>query len=148
MRIWDILKRENTAVASGMRFNAYDDLFGMRKRDDETLEDFGDRVTNSMQRVKDIRPPAYTLNDLDQELEVMVMLRGLDDNYRDWTENLMLQDLNVKTVAEAFKMRTTNTKQRAQAETSGSSSTSWTADSGYPSASRYDVCELRVEVTE
>ena len=120
VRIWDILKRENTAVAPGMRFNAYDDLFGMRKRDDETLEDFGDRVTNSMQRVKDIRPPAYTLNDLDQELEVMVMLRGLDDNYRDWTENLMLQDLNVKTVAEAFKMRTTNAKQRAQAETSGS----------------------------
>ena len=77
VRIWDILKRENTAVAPGMRFNTYNDLFGMRKRDDETLEDFGDRVTNSMQRVKDIRPPAYTLNDLDQELEVMVMLRGL-----------------------------------------------------------------------
>ena len=71
-------------------FNAYDNLFQMRKRDDETLEDFGDRVTNSMQRVKDIHPPAYTLKDLDQELEVMVMLRGLDDNYRDWTENLML----------------------------------------------------------
>jgi hypothetical protein len=51
----------------------------------------------------------------------MVMLRGLDENYRDWTENLMLQDLNVKTVAEAFKMHTTNTRQCAQAETLGSS---------------------------
>jgi hypothetical protein len=103
-----------------MRFNAYDDMFEMRKRDDETLEDFSNRVTNAMQKVKDIRPPAYTLDDLDQELEVMVMLRGLDENYSNWTENLMLQDLNVKTVAEAFKMRTTNTRQCAQAETSGS----------------------------
>jgi hypothetical protein len=50
----------------------------------------------------------------------MVILRGLDENYRNWTKNLMLQDLNVKTVAEAFKMRTTNTRQRAQAEMSGS----------------------------
>jgi hypothetical protein len=48
------------------------------------------------------------------------MLRGLNENYRDWTENLMLQDLNVKTVAEAFKRCTTNTRQRAQAEASGS----------------------------
>jgi hypothetical protein len=42
VRIWDIFKRLNTAVAPGMRFNAYDDMFGMRKKDDETLEDFGD----------------------------------------------------------------------------------------------------------
>jgi hypothetical protein len=54
VRIWDILKHLNTAVASGMRFNAYNDMFGMRKRDDETLEDFGDRVTNAVQKVKDI----------------------------------------------------------------------------------------------
>ena len=63
--IWDILKQWNTAVAPGMRFNAYDNMFGMRKRDDETLEDFGNRVTNAMQRVNNIRPPAYTLDDLD-----------------------------------------------------------------------------------
>jgi hypothetical protein len=54
VRIWDILKRLNTAVAPGMRFNAYDDIVGMRKKDDETLEDFGNRVTNAMQKVKDI----------------------------------------------------------------------------------------------
>jgi hypothetical protein len=48
------------------------------------------------------------------------MLRGLDENYGDWAENLMLQDLNVKTVAEAFKMRTTNSRQHGQAETSDS----------------------------
>jgi hypothetical protein len=66
--IWDILKRENTVVPPGMQFNAYNDLFGMRKRDDETLEDFGDRVTNAMQKVKDIRPPAYLIQDLDKEL--------------------------------------------------------------------------------
>ena len=33
VRIWDILKQMNTVVPSGMRFNAYDDLFGMRKGD-------------------------------------------------------------------------------------------------------------------
>jgi hypothetical protein len=56
VRIWDILKRLNTAVAPGMRFNAYDDIFGMRKRYDETLEDFGDRVTNAMSRIFDLQP--------------------------------------------------------------------------------------------
>jgi hypothetical protein len=54
VHIWDILKCLNTAVAPGMKFNAYDDMFGMRKKDDETFEDFGDRVTNAMQKVKDI----------------------------------------------------------------------------------------------
>ena len=66
-----------------------------------------------MQIVKDIRPPQFTIMDLDQELEVMCMLRGLPGNYRDWTENLMLQDLNVSTVEEAFRMRTTNDKKRS-----------------------------------
>jgi hypothetical protein len=112
------------------------------------LEDFDDRVTNAMQKVKDIRPPAYTLDDLDQELEVMVMLRGLDENYRDWTENLMLQDLNVKTVAEAFKMCTTNMRQHAQAGTSGSGPSQTTmavttpppAPPPPPIVKRYDFC--------
>jgi hypothetical protein len=54
VRIWGIFKCLNTAVAYRMRFNAYDDMFGMWKKDDETLEDFGNRVTNAMQKVKDI----------------------------------------------------------------------------------------------
>ena len=105
--IWDTLKQLYTVVNSGMQFNAYDTLFSLRKKEDEKLEEFANRVVNSMQIVKDIRPQAFTIDDLDQELEVMAMLRGLPGNYRDWSENLMLQDFNVKTVMEAFKICTT-----------------------------------------
>jgi hypothetical protein len=60
-----------------MRFNAYNNMFGMKKKDAETLEDFANRVTNTMQKVKDIQPPACTIDDLAQELEVMVLRERL-----------------------------------------------------------------------
>ena len=94
-------------------------------------------MVNSMQIVKDIRPQAFTIDDLDQELEVMAMLRGLPGNYRDWSENLMLQDLNVKTVMEAFKMRTTNDEKRAEAEetTPGTSEAAMAVSTPFPTSS-------------
>src|ERR1700760_4744545 len=145
VRIWDTLKQLYTVVNSGMRFNAYDTLFLLKKKEDEKLEEFANRVVNSMQIVKDIHPQAFTIDDLDQELEVMAMLQGLPGNYRDWSENLMLQDLNVKTVMEAFKMRTTNDEKRAEAEktTPSTSEAAMAVSTPFPTSSTSPTPQTR-----
>lgn len=44
VRIWSALQQAHTTLPPGARFNAYDSLFSLRKRDDEKLVDYGNRM--------------------------------------------------------------------------------------------------------
>ena len=48
VRIWSALLQAHTTLPPGVRFNAYDSLFSLRKRDDEKLHDYGVRIQKAM----------------------------------------------------------------------------------------------------
>ena len=48
-----------------IRFNAYDDLFSIRKQEDETLQTLMNRVDTSIRRIQDLRPADFDLAKLD-----------------------------------------------------------------------------------
>jgi hypothetical protein len=84
--IWDALKLVHVQQVPSMRFSAYNKLFSVNKGADETLPAIASRVEDALARVKELRPAVmrlatgtrdYGIDDLDNELALMAMLRAL-----------------------------------------------------------------------
>ena len=65
IKMWEL---GHLSKKPGARFNAYDDLFNIRKQDDETLVDLGVRIEKAMQTIQNLRPANFTITKLDAEL--------------------------------------------------------------------------------
>ncbi|KAI0059396.1 hypothetical protein BV25DRAFT_1777076, partial [Artomyces pyxidatus] len=50
------------------RFNAYDDFFSIRKKEDESLTTLANRIDDGLRAVKNLRPKLFTVDDMDTEL--------------------------------------------------------------------------------
>ena len=88
----------------GTRFNAYDDLFNIRKAEDESLQSLINRVEDKMKNIKDLRPNGFDLQSLDEELASMTLIRALPaQEYSSFTLSLLLKDkLDKAAVHQAF----------------------------------------------
>ena len=73
-KMWELLEQGNQSKKPGTHFNAYDDLFSIQKQENEGLEDLIARVADKVRCIKDLRPPNFTLNDLDNELHSMALI--------------------------------------------------------------------------
>jgi len=117
VKIWRKLEQVHLIKKAGSRFNAYDDLFSIRKHSDETLQELVNRIESAMQRIKNLRSDAFTLNQLDQELQVMAMLRSLPEEYNHFVSSLLIQEkLEKSTVLEAFQTYQTQQQRRSDAD--------------------------------
>ena len=58
----------------GTQSNAYDDLFSIRKRDEEDLQSLINRVDDTIHRLRDLRSIGFTLDKLDDELASMMLI--------------------------------------------------------------------------
>lgn len=68
-----------------------------------------------MATVKERRPKVFTLDDLDEELYSMALIRSLPDDYTLFKDALvLLDDVSPATVSEAFRNRHQSDLQRAQ----------------------------------
>ncbi|XP_006458388.1 hypothetical protein AGABI2DRAFT_60108, partial [Agaricus bisporus var. bisporus H97] len=52
-------------------FNAYDELFSIRKLKEESLQSLINRVESSKQKIKELCPSSFTLEQLEDELASM-----------------------------------------------------------------------------
>ena len=59
--MWKALEAECLSKRPGARFNAYDDLFSIRKQEGESLTSLAGRVANSVRTIRDLRPSSFTL---------------------------------------------------------------------------------------
>jgi LTR polyprotein gag-polypeptide-like protein len=117
IKIWLKLEEVHLIKKAGSRFNAYDDLFSIRKHSEETLQELVNRIESAMQRIKNLRSDAFTLDQLDKELQVMAMLRSLPEEYNHFVSSLLIQDkLEKTTVLEAFLTYQTQQQRRSDAE--------------------------------
>ena len=76
-QVWDKLKTRHIVVEPNARFNAYDDFFSLRLEEGEKLVDFATRVKEGMRDIHQHRDPAFDIKQLDKELQVMAIVRGL-----------------------------------------------------------------------
>ena len=81
VKMWEALASVHLQKKPGARFNAYDDLFSIRKQEDESLSLLMNRVNDAMRKIKDLHPKDFTLDTLDSELSSMAMIHSLPDDY-------------------------------------------------------------------
>ncbi|KAF5359894.1 hypothetical protein D9757_015144 [Collybiopsis confluens] len=89
-KIYLALESVHVSKKPGARFNAYDDLFTISKKEDETLMNISTRVTKAMAKIKNLRPAKFTVDKLDKELKAMFFIRALPADYKHLTSVLML----------------------------------------------------------
>ena len=128
--MWKALEEECLSKRPGARFNAYDDLFSIRKQEGESLTSLSGRVANAVRTIRDLRPSSFTLEKMEEELECMALIRALPDEYSAFSSSLMLvDDLKKTTVLEAFKNEEANQKRRADTDPIASSAMSISSSS-------------------
>ena len=118
VKMWTALQDVHMQKRPGTRFNAYDNLFSIRKREDEDLQSLINRVDDALHRIRDLRSTGFTLDKLDDELGSMALIRALPDDYSAFVSSLLLKDdLDKAAVQNAF-VREDNQHQCRQEESS------------------------------
>jgi len=103
VKMWAKLAEVHMQKKPGTRFNAYDDLFSIRKQEDESLQTLINRVDQALRTIKDLRPADFTLDKLDAELASMALIRALPEEYNTFVSSLLLQDkLEKDAITQAF----------------------------------------------
>lgn len=101
--IWQALESVHLQKRPGARFNAYDDLFSIQKKEGESLQELMTRIDQAMITVQNLRPATFTLAELDEELVCMTMVRSLPEQYKYLATTLQLADkLKKSTLQQAF----------------------------------------------
>src|SRR5271169_105409 len=131
IEMWKLLEAAHLSKKPGARFNAYDDLFSIRKQDDESLVTLGVSIEKAMQTIQNLRTPGFTLDNLDEELQCMAMIRALPEQYRHLSSSLLLVDkLDKATILQAFRSEELNRQRQAESvnfakSTGGKSQKPW-----------------------
>ena len=116
VKMWGALKEVHMQKRPGTRFNAYDDLFSIRKREEEDLQSLINRVDDALHRIRDLRSTAFTLDKLDDELGAMALIRALPEDYNSFVSSLLLKDDLDKAAVQIAFVREDNQRRRRQEE--------------------------------
>jgi hypothetical protein len=103
VKMWAALAAVHLQKRPGACFNTYDDLFLIRKQEDETLQSLMNRVDTAINCIQDLWPKDFTLSNLDDELASMTLIRALPDEFSAFASSLLLLDkLKKSTIHQAF----------------------------------------------
>lgn len=116
--MWNILKDVHQQKRAGNRFNALEALLSIRLEDGESLSTLLGRVSNAREELKALRPlprevktesgttetVVYGIDDLDDELEAMALIRSLPTEYDNFVSSLLLlNDMSITSLQAAFQ---------------------------------------------
>ena len=114
VKMWAALVAIHLQKRPGARFNAYDDLFSIRKQEDKTLQTLMNRVDTAIHRIQDLRPTKFDLSTLDDELASMALIRALPDEFSNFASSLLLMDkLDKAAIQQAFVTEESQHRHRA-----------------------------------
>ena len=113
--MWAQLATLYAIESPASRFIAYDELFSITLQENETLTGLIARVENAVQHVKMLRGTGFNIQNLDDELSSMALIRALPfDSYGNFRSALLLMaDVTYGTVKEAFMQEAKNRQPRA-----------------------------------
>ncbi|KAF8576534.1 hypothetical protein K439DRAFT_1367039, partial [Ramaria rubella] len=90
--MWDRLKELHQQRKAGPRFSAYDVLFSIRKKENESLIEYTGHVSRAMAHIKSLHPSHFGLQQLDEELQSMALIHGLSPDCTSFINSLFLLD--------------------------------------------------------
>ena len=115
--MWKALKEVHMQQKPTARFNAYEALFNITKSNDESLPAVAARVEKAMHTIKDLRPSEFTLNELDDDLACMALIRSLPpDQYASFRSSLLLlPSISMSVLKDALQAEESNRQPSAAA---------------------------------
>ena len=153
-KMWETLESIHIQKRPSTRFNAYNTLLSISKQDQESLPALTARIEKAMAEIKNLRPQFFSLNDLDEDLMSMTMIRALPAEYRSFVSSLiLLPQFDFKTLKEAFILEEDNRKAsdltsgvvaaaNLTSKTSNQSRTHFSSSSASSNLSPRPVCEF------
>jgi len=108
VKMWGVLEGVHMQKQSGTCFNAYDDLFSIRKHNEKDLQSLINRVDDTVHHIRDLRSIGFTLDKLNDELASMTLIRALPDDYNLFVSSLLLKDNLDKVVVQNAFVRKDN----------------------------------------
>jgi hypothetical protein len=128
--MWKKLNEVHMVKRAGARFNAYDDLFSIRKQEEESLQSLTNRIDSASRTIINLRSTGFTLDNLDEELFSMTMIRALPSDYANFVSALLLKDkLDKSMIIEAFQTEETQRRRRSDTEDTPTSNKALAASS-------------------
>jgi hypothetical protein len=114
--MWNKLKEAYVQKIPGTRFTAFSNLFSIRKEGDESLQSLMTHTSAAMTTIKALLPENYSLEQMQQELEVMTLIHALPrPEYSSFASNLLLREnLDKKTISHAFIVEEAARKHEAE----------------------------------
>lgn len=115
-RMWDTLKAHHQQRKPATRFVAYDSFFNLKKETEESLPDLASQGTQIMSRIRALRPAHFGLQQLEEELLVMALIRALPQpEFGNFVTSLFLlsDKLTLEGLCTAFHNEENNQKLRA-----------------------------------
>lgn len=112
VHMWSALESAHIVHRPGARFNGYESLLTITKDEGESLQSLTNHIEEAMLTCQNLRPPLFTLSDLDNELQAMTMIRALPrEQYASFTSALIMmlpEKLDKAKVIEAFQTEELN----------------------------------------
>ena len=108
--LWTRLGSLHAIESPASRFMAYDELFSINLQEGESLTSLISWVESAVQNIKMLRGTPFTLQNLDDELSSMALIRALPfESYGNFRSSLLLMaDVRYNTVKEAFMQEARN----------------------------------------
>ena len=108
IEMWRLLEAAHLSKKPGARFNAYNDLFLIRKQDSDSFMELGVKIEKAMQNIQNLRPAGFTIEQLDEELQCMALIHVLPNEYGHLSSTLLLAEkLDKATILQAFRSEET-----------------------------------------
>jgi hypothetical protein len=102
VKMWEKLAAVHVQKVSGAQFNALDALLAIRKSPDKSLPSVVARVDSLLQDLKALRPEGYIMDNLNDDLSAMAMIRALGPDYTEFASSLARFDPTRSEVVQAF----------------------------------------------
>jgi hypothetical protein len=87
VKMWIALHDVHMQKHPGMHFNAYDNLFSIRKQENKKLQTLMNRVDTAICCIQNLCPADFDLAKLHEELASMAMIRALPDQFSNFDLN-------------------------------------------------------------
>lgn len=102
--MWEKLRDVHVQKCPGTHFNTYNALLGLQHSEGESLTFLAARANQYKLDMKALRPSAFDITQLDDELTLMALIRALPAEHTSLRQTLLLDDtLTLSRLKEMFK---------------------------------------------
>ena len=114
--LWEAIRKIHSVKKAGALYNAVNSLMSVTKEESESLPDLVVKVEKAFEKIKESRPDKYTIEQMDNDLRCIALIRALPSEYNHLASILLQNDaLTKEKIMEAFRNEELQKSSQAEA---------------------------------